>query len=151
LFFLDGGIYKVSWFLIYMKYEFLPHTADLKFRAYGKTLNEAFENVVLAFAEIIGKGKKVRGRVKKNIEVFGSDRKNLLYSFLDELIYLLDANGFVVSRGELKVVGNRLKGILWGDEAGKYKDLDHVKAATYAEMVVRRSAGGWVLQAVVDV
>jgi SHS2 domain-containing protein len=30
---------------------FLEHTADTKFRAYGKNLNEVFENAALAFSE----------------------------------------------------------------------------------------------------
>jgi len=138
-----------------MKYEFLEHTADLKFRAYGKTVGETFENSVLAFAEIIGKGGGIAERVKRKGEVFGSDKKNLLYNFLDELIYLLDAEGFVASRGELKVGkdGEKLvlKGVLFGDEASRYKDLDHIKAATYSEMRVGKVKGQWFVQAVVDV
>mgnify|MGYP006451174011 FL=1 len=34
-------------------YEFLEHTADEKFRAYGKTLEEAFINAALATAKIM--------------------------------------------------------------------------------------------------
>jgi len=134
-----------------MKYEFLEHTADLKFRAFGKSLDEAFENVVLAFAEIISKGAKIRAVKKKGISLEGSDKKNLLYGFLDELIYLLDAEGFVVSRGKVKIKGNKLEAELFGDDSSKYKNLDHVKAATYAEMLVGKVGGRWRVQAVVDV
>jgi len=54
-----------------MKYEFLEHTADVKFRAYGKTLEEAFENVALAFAETVSKGEKIKEKKKKSISVKG--------------------------------------------------------------------------------
>ena len=34
-------------------YEFLPHTADVKFLAYGKTLEEAFQNAALATFQVM--------------------------------------------------------------------------------------------------
>ena len=42
-----------------MKHKFLPHTADVKFRAYGKSLEEAFSNAALALTEVIADPKKV--------------------------------------------------------------------------------------------
>ena len=38
-----------------MKYEFIDHTADIKFRSYGNTLDESFENAAYALKEIISK------------------------------------------------------------------------------------------------
>jgi len=134
-----------------VKYEFLEHTADIKFRARGKTIEDAFENVVLAISEVLGKGKKIKAANRKNIKIEGSDKENLLYNFIDELIYLLDAEGFVVSKGKVEIEGNKLKAVLFGDDVGKYKDLDHIKAATYAEMFVGKRKGGWEIVAVVDV
>ena len=40
-----------------MKYKFLEHTADIKFQAFGKTFEQAFENSALAVANIISKDK----------------------------------------------------------------------------------------------
>src|SRR3989344_7577201 len=119
-----------------MKYEFLEHTADIKFKAYGNTLNEAFENAVLAIAEFLAKGQKVRARKGKVVNVHGTDKENLLYNFIDELIYLIDAENFVVVRGEVSVLGNNIKAELFGDDASNYSGLDSIKAATYSEMLV---------------
>jgi len=134
-----------------MGYKFLEHTADIKFKAWGKTLNEAFSESVKAMSEFIGKGNKIGSRKKKIISVEGEDKKNLLYNFLDEMIYLLDAEGFVVAKGDVKIVGNKLSAELKGDDVKNYSGLDHVKAATYAEMFVGRKGKDWVVQAVVDV
>lgn len=134
-----------------MKYEFLEHTADVKFKAYGKTLNEAYGNVVLAMADLISKGVKIKSRKGKIIEVKGEDKESLLYNFVEEIIYLLDAENFVVVKGDVTIRGNNLRAELFGDDASEYDGLDHVKAATYAEMFVKKGKEGWEVQAVVDV
>ena len=134
-----------------MKYEFLEHTADVKFRAYGKSLDETFENSILAFSEIVGKGEKIKEVKKKTIFIKGKDRKSLLYNFLDELVYLVE-EGFAVSSGKVSIKGNSLKAELAGDDTSNYDGLEHVKAATYSEMrISKKSSKRWMVQAVLDV
>ena len=41
-------------------YEFLEHTADIKFRAYGKTFAHALSNAALAVTEIVTDVKKIK-------------------------------------------------------------------------------------------
>ena len=133
------------------KYEFLEHTADIKFRVYGKTINEIFENAALAFSELVSRGVKIKSRKKKKIKVNGEDRESLLHNFLDELIYLLDAENFIVKEAKIKLKNNMLYGEVLGDDVANYSNLDHVKAATYAEMYIRENKGRWEAQVVVDV
>ena len=68
-----------------MKYEFLEHVADAKFRAYGKTIEEQFSNAALAMTSIMADD--VKGNIKRDFSVKGSDRENLLYNFLEELLF----------------------------------------------------------------
>ena len=133
-----------------MKYEFLEHTADIKFRAFGNSLNEAFENSVLAFSSFVSRGEKIVSRRRKTIEIEGEDKENLFYNFLEALIGLLD-DGFAVSRGRIEIRGKKLKAVLFGDDVDNYSGLDHVKAATYSEMFVGRNGKVWEVQAVLDV
>ncbi|MDO8459597.1 MAG: archease [Nanoarchaeota archaeon] len=133
------------------KFEFFEHTADIKFRAYGKNLEEAFENSASAFSFHVSRGGKIKSNKIKEINLEGADLEALFYGFLDELIYLLDAEGFIVVKAKLSIDENKLKGKLYGDEVKKYKDLDHVKAATYAEMYLKKVKTGWEVQAVLDV
>ena len=136
------------------KYKFLEHTADIKFRVYGRTLGKIFENTTLAFCEIISRKKKIRADKKKKIKLRAEDLEGLLYSFIDELIYLLDAKNFLVCKAKVKVDKEKMKleGEVFGDNAGKYDDLDHIKAATYHEMYVKKlKSGEWEAQVVVDV
>ena len=134
------------------KFEFLEHTADIKFRVYGKSLKEIFSNCSLAISHIISRGKNIKAVKKKEFTVSGKDNESLLYNFIDELIYLLDAENFVVSKIDVELLEGKLKAIVFGDDASRYKDLDSIKAATYAEMYVRVvKKGKWEAQVVVDV
>src|SRR3990167_5746374 len=51
-----------------MKYKFLPHTADIIFEAYGKTLESLFENSALALEEIMVDIKTLE--TKEHYEIF---------------------------------------------------------------------------------
>jgi len=132
------------------KFKFLEHTADIKFKAYGASLEKVFENCALAVSQYISRQKVIKSKIKKKIKLEGQDSEAMLYNFLDELVFLLDAKRFVISKAKVKIKGNKLKATLYGDKASKY-DLDHIKAATYAEMYVKKTKSGWEAQAVMDV
>lgn len=134
------------------KFEFLEHTADIKFKVYGKSLEDIFENCALAVSHIISRGRKIKAVKKKEFTVSGKNNESLLCNFIDELIYLLDAENFVFSKADVKVLEDKLNVVVYGDDTSHYSDLDSIKAATYAEMYVREvKKGKWEAQVVVDV
>ena len=150
------------------KFEFLEHTADAKFRAYGKTLGDAFANAAVAMFSIMTDCSKVKPVVKKRVSVHASDVKALLYSFLEELVFMMDTEDFLLSRvdalsivnsaagkgGNAQASGARqyaLKATVSGDKAQGYETQSLVKAVTYSEMeVTERKGASWV-QVVVDI
>lgn len=135
-----------------MKYEFLKHTADVKFRAYGRTKNKAFENSAIAMFKTMFPGKIKRNK-KKEIKIKGKDLESLLYGFLEELIVLLDSKNFFLSKVKVKIDDKefKLKAILEGDNSHNYEANSIVKAVTYNSMFVRKLKGKWVCQVVLDV
>jgi SHS2 domain-containing protein len=135
------------------KFEFLDHPADIKFKAYGNTLNKLFENVALAVSSYLGSGNKIEPRKCKTINVSAEDNESLLYRFVDELIYLLEVEKFIVSKVEVTLRGYNLKAEVYGDDSKKY-EIKQIKAATYAEMYVKKVKSGeehWEAQMVLDV
>lgn len=132
------------------KFEHLDHTADIKFKVYAKSKEEIFANTVLAISDYLARGKKIKDVIKKKIKINGQDDESLLYAFIDELIYLLDAENFIVSKANIELKGNRLTAELLGDEAANYPGLDHIKAATYSEMHIKKEKN-WEAQFVVDI
>lgn len=134
-----------------MKFKFLEHMADIKFRAYGKTRGEVFENSALALSEYVSKGQKIKKNIIKKLEVKGKDDEEMMYNFMDEIIYLMDADNFILSRVKVLIRKGKLTAELAGDDTSGYDELSHVKAATYAEMYVRKSGDRWEAQVVIDV
>jgi len=144
-----------------MKFKFLEHTADMKFQGFGKTLEEAFENAALALQEVITKGIKIKPIIKKTIKVEGKDKEALLYNFLEEFLFLLDAEDFLLSKFEnLKIKEKsgiyQLEASVTGDKANNYEFTNNVKAITYNEMFVKKEKIGkgkfkYICQVVVDV
>ena len=138
-----------------MKYKFLEHTADVKFQAYGKSLEEAFVNSVLALkATILMKAEniKVKEKIIKQVKVQGKDYEALLYNFLEEFLFLLDSEGFLLAKiNKIKIKNNKLEAEISGDKASNYKFTNDVKAVTYNEMFVKKEKSGWTTQVVLDV
>jgi SHS2 domain-containing protein len=138
-----------------MKYKFLEHTGDIKFIIHGKTLKAIFENSVLALSDFIAKGEKIEKITEKRFKISGRDYEELLYSFIDEIIYFLDAENFVPSEGKVKLEEKKgkiiLRAIIFGDKVGKYKNLEGIKSATYSEMYIKKKMDKWEAQVVVDV
>ncbi|MBT4541125.1 archease [Candidatus Woesearchaeota archaeon] len=119
-------------------FEYLEHTADCKFKAYGKTKQEQFSNAALAMFNVMVDPLSISPMVIKEINVTGSDDCQLLYNFLEELLFLLDTESFLLHKVmELTIEGNVLHAKVYGDtEIEKYEISGDVKAVTYNEMEI---------------
>ena len=135
------------------KFKFLPHTADRKFQALGKTLEKVFENSALALFNIIY-DEKISENKKFKISVKGKDLENLMYNFLEEFLVLIDSKNFLPSKiTNLKFDQKNLKikAEVIGDDAENYNISEHVKAVTYNEMFIKKIKNNWTSQVVLDV
>ena len=132
-----------------MKYKYLEHTADIKFRSFGRTLNEAFSNAAYAMINIISED-KIKVKMTRKIKVRGIDRKSLLYSFLEEILFLLNTKNFLLSKvKEIKIKDKELTATLSGDNLRNYRLGLDVKAVTYNDMFIKEKP--YVIQVVLDI
>jgi SHS2 domain-containing protein len=134
-------------------FKFLEHTADIKFQAYGKDIEEAFENSALAMFNSMYNS-KIKDKEKFKIIVQGKDFESLLYNFLEELLFLLDSKNFFLSKiKNIKINKRRLKleAEILGDDAKNYPISLNVKAITYNQMFVKKQENKWITQIVLDV
>ena len=139
-------------------FEFLDHTADAKFRAYGKNMEEAFANAALALTNLVFDTSKIVRKANKSIQIEAHDLPSLLVKFLSEFVYLLDAEGFILSKIASVTInkssgGYKLAAIAMGDlHPEKYEALGDVKAVTYAELEIKEeSKNKFYVQVVVDI
>jgi len=134
------------------KFKFLEHTADVKFQAFGNKIEKVFENSSLALKETICGKIKIKENKERIIKVKGKDFESLLYNFLEEIIFLLDAENFIISQIDKIEINNfKLKAIIFGDKASDYKFTNEVKAVTYNDMFVKQKGKKWTSQVVLDV
>ena len=139
-----------------MKYRFLEHTADAKFQAFGRTLEEAFVNSALATSALMWNWRTVEKRMKHRVGIKGKDLEQLLLNFLEELLYLFDSRMFLLnSVGRLKIEKMKshysLSAEFWGDYlSDKYEIFGGVKAITYHEMDIKNN-DHFMIQVVVDI
>lgn len=141
------------------KYKYLEHTADAKFEAYGKTIEEAYENSSLAMAEIITDTAKIEPKIKQDISIKSENRGSLLYDWLEKILYLLDTEGFLPNIIKVKKIAKKefgyvLIATIHGDTyKSKYEIKKEIKSITYNEMKIEENKKDktWKITAVVDI
>jgi SHS2 domain-containing protein len=140
------------------KYEYLYHIADAKYRAFGLTLEEAFENAALALFNVMIDTSNLKASEERGIELTSPDIKMLLVDWLSELLYLFEVDEIIFSEFRIdKIEKTGEDFFLKGKASGVPIDLLHhkfdtqVKAVTLHELEVEQDkTGRFRVQVVVD-
>jgi len=129
-------------------YRWVDHTGELELRIEAPTEEAVFADALAAFAELVDeKGSDAHER--REIELDGADRALLLADWLNELVYLADAQQFVPERvTDVYLDGERLRATVSGSR-GDPSPL--VKAVTRHRLAFERDEGGWWARVVLDV
>lgn len=139
-----------------MKFEFFDVTADAGYKAYGNSLEEAFENAALAMFEVMTDTNTINPEIKKEIHVESEDEYALLYDWLSEFLIILDSEFLVFSKFDVKIERNgeeySLNGVAWGEEFDpeKHESRAEVKAVTYHLMEIKHG-DRYMVQAILDI
>lgn len=141
------------------KFKFLENlvTADIAFEAYGKNLNELFENCALALNETMVDTKTVPVKIKKVFKLQNAELNNLLINFLNEIIYYKDAESLLFSKYKVKVEQSeklwRLAAEISGEPIDwkKHKLLADAKAATWHAFELEKKGKVYRAQVVIDI
>src|SRR3990167_7946935 len=91
------------------KYKFLEDVAiaDIAYEAYGKDLNELFENAAMAIFELSADLKTVDAKQKLEIDLENEKLDNLLYDFLSEILFLKDSKYTVFNKVKVEIKQNK--------------------------------------------
>jgi len=136
-----------------MKYQILDHTADVMFEVYGKSLNELFKNAAIATFDVMVKRSSITPKIKKEINLTNKDPEKLLFEFIEELIYLKDAEYLVFKNFKIKLKDNFLKAIVEGEKINpkKHKLLLDVKAITLHKYKLSKTKTGYKAVILLDI
>jgi len=142
-------------------FEFLEHTADVYIKAWGDSLEEAFEWAAIAMFEVMTDINKVEPKEKHQISVKAEDLLALLYEWLEELLFIFGSKGIVFSKFKVHNITQTendmymLIGKAWGEpfNVKKHDQRTEVKAVTYSLMEINKSKdlNQWVIKFVLDI
>jgi SHS2 domain-containing protein len=133
-------------------------TSDASFVAEAPTLSALFtaaSDALLALT--VERPDEVRALVRHELELDDERLDWLLLRFLNELIYLRDAEGLLLRVETLELEDStpelRLRATLVGEplDLTRHTAASEVKAATAYGLRVERGAGGWTASATLDV
>jgi SHS2 domain-containing protein len=127
------------------KFEYFDVTADIGFYAFGKNLNEAFENAGLAIFNIISNTDNINPQKSIEFEITSEDEVSLLYDYLEELLFYHEVEFMLFSEFSIEIDkingGYRLKAIIKGEDINwdKHERDCEIKAITFHQMEVNIS------------
>lgn len=139
------------------KYKFLDHTADVMFESFGKNLDELFRNSALAIFDIQCNLKKIGNKTSKKIKLKNENAEDLLFDFIEELIYLKDKDYVVFGKFKIKIKKIKDKYILECIALGekidpkKHELKTDIKAITLHEFYLKKTSRGWKAKVLVDI
>ena len=125
-------------------FDIVNHTADVGIVAYGADISQAFVNAARALFSLITELDDVEEVLYRDTELTASDEESLLVEWLNELIYLFDAEGIIFKRFDItKLNPTRLKARSYGEkvDSSRHKLKTGVKAATYHMLKVDKDNG----------
>jgi len=135
------------------KYEILEHPAELRFKVYGKTIEELFINAAEAMAQILKHGlmrtKRRPTRTKEKIKIQSVDLNSLLVDFLSEILAKSQINKCVYHVSKLKIQNSKLIATLIGCPVERFDE--DIKAVTYEDLNIQKINGIWQTDLVFDI
>lgn len=143
-------------------FELLPHTADLKIRAFGSSLNELFSHAVIGMFQSI-QPKAAACQYKNNrlvcttldkhrtVALHNTDVSHLLVDFLSEALFLSDIHNeayldAAVTIDDTYTLHATLSGIVI-----EGFEVVEIKAVTYHDLSIEQTDEGWQATIVFDI
>ena len=124
-----------------MRYEMLDHAADVMVRCKGKDLEECFENAAYAMFDQIVDATKIEHTLTREIEISANDDEERLYSFLSELLFIMDCDSLVFNDFKVSFDSDKVRCIAKGEplDVKKHHAKSEIKAVTYHMLSVDRN------------
>ena len=144
-----------------MSFEYLEDevTADIAFRARGKTLNELFASAALAVSSTMVDFDTLEEKAHYTFTIESDDLEMLLFKWLGELIAQKDIDGMVFKRFDVNIQKiddgrYRLTAKAWGEplDIEKHQFGHDVKAVTLHRFYVKQlPSGEWEAFVILDI
>ncbi len=139
-------------------FEYLEHTADVKFRAYGKTPEEMLSNAAAALFKTMVDPATVQIRETWKVELEAPLLEDLAYRWLSEIVFLFETESAVFASFEVLLQHNgswKLQAKIGGErmDLKRHAFENEVKAVTMHQFQIKKNEKNdlWCIQVILDV
>jgi len=136
-------------------FEYLEHTADVKFRAYGHSPEEMLSNAAAALFKSMVDPFAIQAKETWRVLLEAPDLEQLAYNWLSEIVFLFETESAVFSTFTVRLQQDgslRLEGEIGGEriDLKRHAFETEVKAVTLHEFQIKKN-DVWCIQVVLDV
>ncbi|MEX0862020.1 archease [Nitrosopumilus sp.] len=129
-----------------MSYKFLDHATDAIIEVTAKDLKEAFAVAANAEINLTLDQDRVEEKEERKFSAKGKDLRYLLFSWLEEIPFVLITEGFAIKRLEFDIEKNNgynIDAIAYGEtlDVKKHNFKVEIKAPTFYDMEIREGDG----------
>lgn len=135
-------------------YEYFDHTGDIGIRVYGQTMSELFDHARMALLEIIIEPDLIHPLIEKRIVIENNGWERLLVSWLNEFLYLFEAEGWLCRECRIEVLNEkRIEAIGSGEQFDpeRHEIKTEIKAVTYHQLAIEKRDHQWQTNIIFDV
>ncbi len=126
-----------------MSYRFLDHATDAIIEIDAKDIKEAFKLAADAVINLTIDQDNVKEIDKREFTASGKDLRYLLFSWLEEIPFILVTEGFAIRRIEFELKDDTytINAIAFGEplDVKRHNFKVEIKAPTFYEMEIRRN------------
>jgi SHS2 domain-containing protein len=129
-----------------LSYKFLDHATDAIIEVTAKDLKEAFSVTADAVINLTLDQDKVEEKDQKEFSANGKDLRYLLFSWIEEITFVLITQGFAIKRVEFDIEqkeGYKINAKAYGEpiDLHKHNFKVEIKAPTFYEMEINQDKG----------
>ena len=136
-------------------FEYLEHTADVKFRAYGKTPEEMLSNAAAALFRSMVDPSTIAVRERWMVKLQAPDLEDLAYQWLSEIVFLFETESAAFATFSVRLEQNcgwKLAAEIGGEriDLSRHAFENEVKAVTRHKFGIKKNEL-WCIQVILDV
>lgn len=140
-----------------MSFKTFGTAGDAGLCAESPELGGVLADLALGLCSLSSASKNIKPRAVRKLSLDAENPQSLLVNFLNELVFLIDTEGFLASSAEVSAGpadgGWKLRASLKG-ETGAFKKHSRgllVKAATYHKLLLENKDGLWRARVILDI
>lgn len=135
-------------------FKLIDHTADIGIEVEAESIEELFRESARGMFSIICENlqevectREIEGKVE------GEDIQELMYNFLEDLLFLFEVKRLLVKDVDVRIGDNHLEYRACGETVNPEKHViaTGIKSPTYHMMEIKRKNGGWWARIIFDV